>query len=437
MAAPRSKVLVLNAGSSSLKFKVFQWLGAGAGAGASAAAASAAASGVPELQPVAAGLCERIGDPAGGAVMRASAGPAGWRKGERIEQPMPDHGAALRLVASFLAGSLGGAGGGSPFQQDVLAVGHRVVHGGGIAHSVLIDDAARDSLEEVSHLAPLHNPPSLHCIDAARRLFPDAPHVACFDTTFHKTMPPDAYTYALPADLCREHSIRKYGFHGISYAYLTREAARMVGKPPEETNLIICHLGAGSSMCAVQGGRSVDTSMGFTPLEGLVMGSRCGDIDPAIVPFLMKMRGLGADEVDTLMNRKSGFLGMAGSIDVRNIEDCALAGDEACQLALAVFVRRVRKYLGAYLVHLGGRLDALVFSAGIGENGSMLRDMICADLAWAGIAGLDRAANDATIRGKAGEVQAAGSRAKVLVVPTDEQLEIALEALQVVQAAVD
>lgn len=391
---------------------------------------------------------------------------------------MPDHGAALRLVASFLSRSLAGgapasqsgqvdasstahsgaatgpssaaaaaaaavaayglsAGTAAPFQQDVLAVGHRVVHGGGITHSVLLDDASRASLEEASHLAPLHNPPALHCIDAARRMLPDAPHVACFDTTFHRTLPPEAYTYALPADLCSEHRIRKYGFHGISYAYLTREAARMLGKPQEEANLIICHLGAGSSMCAVQGGRSVDTSMGFTPLEGLVMGSRCGDIDPAIVPFLMKECGLGPDEVDALMNRQSGFLGMAGSIDVRAVEECALAGDAACQLALAVFVRRVRKYLGAYLVHLGGRLDALVFSAGIGENGSMLRDMICADLAWAGIARLDRAANEATIRGKAGEVQAAGSRAKVLVIPTDEQLEIALETLDVVQAAVD
>ncbi|EFN59921.1 hypothetical protein CHLNCDRAFT_9129, partial [Chlorella variabilis] len=332
---------------------------------------------------------------------------------------LPDHRAALRQVSRFLAAAFSPA-----FPHQVLGVGHRVVHGGTIGESVLIDERTRGAVEEASRLAPLHNPPSLHCIDAARSLFPDSPHVAVFDTTFHQTMPPEAYTYALPTDLCRQHGIRRYGFHGISYSHLTKEAARMLGKPPEHTNLIICHLGAGNSMCAVQGGRSVNTTMGLTPLEGLMMGSRCGDIDPAIVPFLIG-HGWNAGEVEDMMNKRSGFLGMTGNIDVRSVEDRALAGDEACQLALAVYLRRLRKYLGAFLVDLGGQVDAIVFSAGKAQGRAARRPRIAlSGLEWAGIE-IDRAANDATVRGKAGEVQAAGSRVKVLVLPADEQLEIA------------
>ncbi|PSC72967.1 Acetate kinase [Micractinium conductrix] len=285
--------------------------------------------------------------------MHASAGSERWREGQLYEEPMPDHGAALRLV------------------------------------------------------------------------------VAVFDTTFHQTMPPEAYTYALPTALCREHAIRRYGFHGISYSYLTREAARMLGRPHQELNLILCHLGAGSSMCAVAGGRCVDTTMGFTPLKGLMMGSRCGDIDPAIVTYLLGT-GMSVAQVDDVLNKQSGFKGMTGSIDVRSVEDCALRGEEDCQLALAVFLRRIRKYLGAYLVTLGGRVDAIVFSAGIGENGSLVRELACEGLEWAGVA-VDPTSNEATVRGRGGAIQAPGSRVKVLVIPTDEQLEIAEQTMRVVR----
>ncbi|KAI7838679.1 hypothetical protein COHA_007481 [Chlorella ohadii] len=292
-------------------------------------------------------------------------------------------------------------------------------------------EAAKAAIQEASELAPLHNPPNLYCIEAAQQLFPDVPHVAVFDTTFHATMPPEAYTYALPTRLAAEHRIRRYGFHGISYSYLTHEAARMLGKPKDQCNLILCHLGAGSSMCAVASGRSIETTMGFTPLEGLMMGTRCGDIDPAIVPYLLG-KGYTAAELDELMNKQSGFLGLAGSIDVRTVEECALKGDEECLLALAVYLRRIRKYLGAYLVHLGGQVDAVVFSAGIGENGSMLRELALSGLEWAGIS-VDGAANDAAVRGRTGEVQGPGSPVKVLVIPTDEQLEIAEQTLEVVR----
>lgn len=446
-SALRNKVLVLNSGSSSLKFKLYQ-VGSEAAANAAkkgrSGGAAAAAAAARRLHPIAAGLVERIGDPEAEAVMRASYGTDRWRDGERVSQPMADHGTALGHVSRFLARSAAAAAsagrppGGQPdpeaFQREMLGVGHRVVHGASLKHSVVIDEKTQAVLREACQLAPLHNPPSLYCIEAAQRLFPTAPHVAVFDTTFHASLEPEAYTYALPTELCRQHHIRRYGFHGISYSYLTHEAARLLGKPKGEVNLILCHLGAGSSMCAVQGGRSVDTSMGFTPLEGLVMGTRCGDIDAAIVPFLIA-QGMTPAQVDETLNKNSGFKGMTGSIDVRSVEDSALEGDEACQLALAVYVRRVRKYLGAYLVHLGGRVDAVVFSAGVGENGSMLRDMICSGLEWAGIGPLDAAANEAAIRGKAGEVQAAGSRVKVLVIPTDEQLEIAEQTLEVVQQA--
>lgn len=410
--AHRNKLLVLNAGSSSLKFKLFELAGGG------------------RFLPLSAGLCERIGEE--GSRMRASADGDAWRDGTTVNQDMPDHRSALRLMSDYLSDNFGSAVG----EEGLHSVGHRVVHGGPrLTAPGLITPDVRAAIKEAFPLAPLHNPANLHGIDAAIAEYPAAPHVAVFDTAFHAvSMPREAYTYALPYDLCQELSIRRFGFHGISCQYLLSAAARVLNRSPSSLNLILCHLGAGCSVTAVRNGQSVDTSMGFTPLEGLMMGSRCGDIDPAILPFLMS-HGYSLEEVNKLLNFQSGFQGLAGSIDVRKVEEGAEAGNERCQLALDVFVHRVRKYLGAYMLHLGGQVDAIVFSAGVGENGSELRERICQDMKWAGVE-VDEALNAATIKGKEGDVSTADSRVKVLVLPTDEQLEIAEQTLAVVASAV-
>lgn len=407
MSAIRNKLLVLNAGSSSLKYKLFQ-LGENSA-----------------LKAVASGVCERIGD----AAASFHRGKAGGGE-QRQEAPLPNHTAALELVSKFLGDSFKG-----DFTQEVFGVGHRVVHGREISEPVLITDAVRATIEKAADLAPLHNPPNLMGIDAAKATFASAPHVAVFDTAFHQTMPPEAFMYALPYELYTERAIRRYGFHGTSYKYLTQQAARMLGKPESETNLVICHLGAGSSMCAVKNGKSVDTTMGLTPLEGLMMGTRCGDIDPAIIPYLAS-HGMGMKEVDTLLNKKSGFLGLAGNADLRNHLEArfgpgSATADERSKLAVDVYVRRVRKYLGAYFMHLEGQVDAIVFSAGIGENSAPMRREFVRGMEFAGVV-MDDGKNDAA-SGTQADVSAAGSRVKLLVIPTDEELSIAQQTLQVIR----
>lgn len=314
-----------------------------------------------------------------------------------------------------------------------------MVHGRHMSQPALISAEVRSTIEQAADLAPLHNPPNLMGIDAALQTFAGVPQVAVFDTAFHQTMPPAAFMYALPYELYTDRAIRRYGFHGTSYKYLTTQAAKMLGKPEAETNLVICHLGAGSSMCAVQGGRSVDTSMGLTPLEGLMMGTRCGDIDPAITSYLAA-KGMSPKEIDQMMNKKSGFLGLAGNADLRNHAEARfgphVGGDaaERSRLAVDVYIRRVRKYLGAYFMHLDGQVDAIVFSAGIGENSAPMRREFCRGMEFAGVK-IDEAKNEGAGVGKAADVAAADSRVRILVLPTDEELSIAQQTVDVIAAA--
>lgn len=405
-AALRNRVMVLNAGSSSLKFKLFQ-----KGEGNA-------------LKAVASGYAERIGDPSS-STLKVKAGD-----NEKMgDQPMKDHTNALHLLEKFLQDAFG-----TNFADEVHSVGHRVVHGREISKPVIIDDKVKATIKAACDLAPLHNPPNLQGIEAAFDTFPHAPQVAVFDTAFHQTMPPSSYMYALPYELYEERAIRRFGFHGSSYVYLLQEAAKALKKPESETNLVICHLGAGSSMAAVQNGKSVDTTMGLTPLEGLMMGTRCGDIDPAIIPFLAS-HGYSVKDIDTMMNKKSGFLGLTGKADLRHSLEGWAAGDERAKLAIDVFVHRVRKYLGAYFLQLGGDVDAIVFSAGIGENSAPMRAEMCKQMEWAGVK-IDEAKNKAAVMGgkpgQTAEIQAADSKVKVLVIPTDEELSIAQQTLDVV-----
>ncbi|MEO8094391.1 MAG: acetate kinase [Pseudolysinimonas sp.] len=305
-----------------------------------------------------------------------------------------------------------------------VAVGHRVVHGGSVfREATLVTDEVERQIDELSALAPLHNPANLAGIRAARAAFPGVPNVAVFDTAFHQSLTPAAYTYAIDAEVAKQHGVRRYGFHGTSYRYVSGLAAELLGKP--DAKLIVFHLGNGASVCAIDSGRSVDTSMGMTPLEGLVMGTRSGDIDPGAL-FHLGRAGLSLDELDALLNRHSGLLGLTGRGDMRDVQDSAEAGDSAAQAALDVYHHRLRHYLGAYLVLLGGA-DAIVFTAGVGENSPMTRAATVQGLEGFGVV-LDAAANAQRATG-ARIVSSAGSAVKVLVVPTNEELEIARQAV--------
>jgi acetate kinase len=373
------RVLVVNSGSSSLKYRLLD-LGAGT--------------------TVAGGLVERIGE-AGSDVA--------------------DHAAALALVVTRLRDD-------GALDAGVDAVGHRVVHGGErFSAPVVVDDAVVAAVRELAPLAPLHNPPNLLGIEAARAAFPGVPQVAVFDTAFHQSMPPAAYTYAIPRDLARRHGIRRYGFHGTSHRYVARVAAGVLGRPADAVDLVTLHLGNGASACAVRAGRSVDTSMGLSPLEGLVMGTRSGDVDPAVVFHLVSDAGLAPDEVDGLLNRASGLRGLAGANDLREVHRRASSGDRDAALALDVYGHRLRKYVGAYLAVLGGA-DAVVFTGGVGENDPDVRHRAVGGLDRLGVV-LDEAAN-AAVRGpgRPVDVAAAGSSCRVLVIPTDEEREIAEQA---------
>ena len=373
-------VFVLNAGSSSIKYTVLD-LDAGAKGG-----------GV-----LADGIVDRIGVPGSG---------------------VPDHAAALTTVLGEIDGTA------------IDAVGHRVVHGGErFTDATVIDDDVEAAIQELIELAPLHNPAGLAGIRAARTALPDVPHVAVFDTAFHATMPPEAATYAIDAALAERHGIRRYGFHGTSYQYVSRVAAELLGRPLAELRMIVLHLGNGASAAAIRGGRSIDTSMGLTPLEGLVMGTRSGDLDPAILFRLHRVAGLSVDELDDLLNRRSGMLGLSGHADMREVCDAAEAGDPAATLALEVYLHRIRHYIGAYAAVLG-ELDALVFTAGVGENSDVVRAGAVRGLEFLGIT-VDPDAN--AIRSDTPRsISPAGSPVAVLVVPTDEELEIAEQTARLV-----
>jgi acetate kinase len=308
-----------------------------------------------------------------------------------------------------------------------------VVHGGErFSQPTLIDDEVRATIKDLIPLAPLHNPPNLMGIDVASEMFPQAIQVAVFDTAFHQTMPPAAFRYAIPNALYEEHSIRSFGFHGTSHNYVSKEAIRYLGKPAEDTNLITLHLGNGCSATAVRGGQSVDSSMGFSPLPGLMMGSRSGDIDPAIVFHLGTSLGMSFKEIDTLLNKKSGLIGISGDNDLRDIERRQEAGDPQAKLALEMYTYRIKKYIGAYMAALG-RVDALVFTAGVGQNSPYVRWHSCAGLENLGIM-IDAGKNENGSSDPVTEIQSAQSKIKVLVIPTNEELEIAKQASAVVQA---
>jgi acetate kinase len=392
-------VLVLNAGSSSLKYQLIDL-------------SEDAADRV-----MASGLVERIGEGEGRLVHRASGADELIEEGE-----IPDHGAALdRVLAAFeRTGGLTEA----PF-----AVGHRVVHGGDrFSGPTVVDDDVLAEIRDLVPLAPLHNPANIAGIEVARSRYPDTPQVAVFDTAFHAAMPPRAWRYALPRELADRLLIRRYGFHGTSHAYVARAAAAHLGRPLDELALVTLHLGNGCSAAAVAGGRSIDTSMGLTPLGGLVMGTRSGDLDPGIVAHLYREGGLDLDAIDTLLNKESGMKGLAGSNDLREVHARADAGDADAAEALDVFCYRIRCTVGAYAAALG-RLDALVFTAGIGENDADVRARVCAGLGVLGVEP-DEARNAERSR-ETRTISADGSAVAVLVVPTDEELEIAEQTLAV------
>lgn len=330
---------------------------------------------------------------------------------ERIGEGGVDHAAAMRTILEELGDA----------HLDVI--GHRVVHGGALfSEATLIDDAVLESIDSLSALAPLHNPANVAGIRAARAAFPGVPNVAVFDTAFHARMPPAAYTYALEATVAADHGVRRYGFHGTSYQYVSARAAEVLGRPLAELKLIVLHLGNGASVCAIDGGISVDTSMGLTPLEGLVMGSRSGDLDAGIL-FHLGRAGYSLPELDTLLNRRSGMLGLTGKADMRDVLSAIEAGDAASQLAFDVYVHRLRHYIGAYLAELGGA-DAIVFTAGVGENAAAVRAAALKGFEWAGIH-LDEARN--AVRGTT-VISTDASPVAAVVIPTNEELEIARQA---------
>jgi acetate kinase len=393
-------VLVINAGSSSLKYSLVD---------------------TQRGSSVGSGLVERIGEPVGRSVHR---GPSGTVEGERAVR---DHDDALRLALDAFATQ-----GPSLDDAGLGAIGHRVVHGGDrFSEPVLVDDDLVAAVEELVSLAPLHNPANLEGIEVARRMFPDVPHVAVFDTAFHQTLPEHAYTYALPLAWARENHIRRYGFHGTSVGFVVGEAARMLGKPVQECRLVVLHLGNGSSATAVDGGRSVETSMGFTPLEGLVMGTRSGDVDPALAGHLTRNLKWNVEDVNRMLNRDSGLKGLAGHNDFREISRLRADGDPDAGLAFDVYCHRIRKYVGAYYAVLGD-VDAVVFTGGIGENDAAVRARTMDGLSRLGIE-VDAATNEQPASG-ARNVAAAGSDVAVLVIPTNEEWEIARQALAVAQA---
>lgn len=314
--------------------------------------------------------------------------------------------------------------------DQLTVVGHRVVQGGAeYSEPTVVNDEVQEEIAALAPLAPLHHPPNMAGIAAAREAFPQVPHVVVFDTAFHATMPEEAYTYAIDREVAREHGVRRYGFHGTSHAYVSREVARLLGRPVEDVNSIVLHLGNGASACAVQGGHSIDTSMGLTPLEGLVMGTRSGDIDPAVALHLGRTAGMGVDEVDALLNRRSGMLGLTGHSDMRDVAAAAAEGSHDAQLGLAVYCRRIRGYVGNYYAQLG-RLDAIVFTAGVGENDDAVRLQSLTGLAELGIV-MDPERN-AGRKKHATLVSADDSRVQVWVIPTNEEREIALQAIAAV-----
>ena len=390
-------ILLLNCGSSSIKYQMID---------------------ADSEDVMAVGLVQKIGDATPGTLDHEVGGQK-----FHVEQPFPDHTAAISAVVDMFHQH-------GPDIASAVAVGHRTVHGGeSFRETTIIDDAVIAKLVELSPLAPLHNPPGIAGIEAARKILPDVPHVAIFDTAFFADLPAEAYTYAIPTDLAKKYHIRKYGFHGTSHAYVSRKAAEFLGKDVSEVKQIVCHLGNGASISAVDGGRPIETSMGLTPLQGLVMGTRSGDIDPGLHAFLARELGMSIDDIDTLLNKKSGMLGLTGATDMRDVQAACEAGDEHAILGRDVYVHRLVSYIGSYFALLGG-LDILTFTAGVGENASHIRGPVVERLGALGIT-LDAAANE--VRSKEPRViSGPDSTVTVLVVPTNEELQMVGETVKAI-----
>ena len=395
-------ILVINCGSSSLKYQLID----------------------SESEKVLAkGLCERIGID-GSAITHQPAG------GDKVttEVPMPDHTEAVKYVIEKLTDPVVGV---VKSLDEIGAVGHRIVHGGEkFASSVVIDDEVLKAVEECNDLAPLHNPANLIGINSCKKIMPGVPMVAVFDTAFHQTMPKKAYLYGLPYEYYENYKIRRYGFHGTSHDFVSNRVAEILGKKREDLKIIVCHLGNGASVSAVKNGQCVDTSMGLTPLEGLIMGTRSGDLDPAIISFIAQKEKLSAEEVINICNKKSGVLGLSGGLssDFRDLGNAAEEGNEKAKTALETWSYRVAKYIGAYVAAMNG-VDVIAFTAGVGENNFMAREMICEYLGYLGVT-IDKEANK--IRGEEITISTPDSKTTVMVVPTNEELAIARETLRLV-----
>lgn len=396
------KILVVNAGSSSIKYQVFD---------------------MTNESVLAKGLVDRVGIP--GTTLEHK--PTG-KDEVVIKKDLPDHTEGIKLVLDVLINPEYGC---MKSMDEIGAVGHRVVHGGeSFAESVVITDEVKKVIRDCFDIAPLHNPPNLMGIDACQELMPNVPHIAVFDTAFHQTMEAANYMYALPYEVYEKYKVRRYGFHGTSHFYVSHRAAEMMGKSFEESKIITLHLGNGGSMAAIKDGKVIDTSMGFTPLEGLVMGTRSGDIDPAIVFFLMEKLGMDSAEANNYFNKKSGMLGLSGvSNDLRDVEEAAAANNERAKMAMDVYVNAIKGYIGNYLAKLNG-CDCLVFTAGVGENGIGIREDICADLDFLGIK-MDSEKNK--VRGKEIDVATDDSNIRIFIIPTNEELVIARDTFRLAQ----
>ncbi len=400
------KVAVINCGSSSIKYQVF---------------------GLPDYVVVAIGLIEKIG--AGESRLRQRRRGEDGKFHEQIHsKPLLNHSDAFDFLADVNRED-------RIIRDDseLFGIGHRVGHGGeDFREPTLIDDEVISAIRRITPLAPLHNPSNLLGMEAAKNRFQGIPQVAVFDTAFHQSLPPHAFHYATPYDWYEKHQIRRYGFHGSSHRFVSREAAKHLGKAPESVNCITLHLGNGASAAAVRGGVSIDTSMGLTPLEGLIMGTRSGDIDPALPFFMMRETGMSAEELEKALNSQGGLKGICGLSDMREIIEQARMGNDRAGLAMEMFCYRIKKYIGAYMAVLGG-VDAVVFTGGIGENASLVRERACEGLEHMGIA-VDGAKNEAA-EGKIAEIQKEGSPVKILVVKTDEEREIALQTVNAIEKA--
>jgi acetate kinase len=400
------KILVINCGSSSLKYQLLDMTTATA---------------------LASGLIERIGEPQGLLTHKNHPDTDGETQIER-EEPIADHEAGLRLAQELLADPRTGV---VADAADIQAVGHRVVHGGeAFKASALISPEVMAAIEKTIPLAPLHNPANLMGIRVARELFPEAPQVAVFDTAFHQTMPPQAYHYALPYEFYEELGVRRYGFHGTSHKFVAAEAAGLLERPLEDLNLVTAHLGSGASICAIAKGRSIDTSMGMTPLGGVMMGTRGGDLDPGVLMYIAEQKGYSVAEIDRVLQKESGLKGICGSNDMRDIHARAADGDERARLAQDMFIHRIRQYIGAYFFVLG-KVDALVFTAGIGEHDPLTRQKCCEGLEPFGL--ILNSETNRTGRGQARAISTPDSPVRILVIPTNEELEIARQTVEVLE----